>query len=93
MKILNSFFSLVCITAVFITSSNCSNQPTVIKTGQTDSTVVFTVKGNPRYLVLPIEEKAPALSLEIEGQSPIDLHLAQHLIDYYVPLELNGRKS
>ena len=93
MKILNSFFSLVCITAVFITSSNCSNQPTVIKTGQTDSTVVFTVKGNPRYLILPIEEKAPSLSLEIEGQSLIDLHLAQHLIDYYVPLELNGRKS
>ena len=57
-----------------------------------DSHAMLTMKGQSRYLLLPVEEKAEVAQIRVlkdnNIQQTLNVRLAVDKVDYYVPLEL-----
>lgn len=62
-----------------------------------DEQAVIKIQGQPKYLLLPVEERTGESKVYMEGEGqktlPIDVRLAKTKVDYYVPYELRGENN
>ncbi len=62
-----------------------------------DKQAVIKIQGQPKYLLLPVEERTGESKVYMEGEGqktlPVDVRLAKTKVDYYVPYELRGENN
>ena len=62
-----------------------------------DKQAVIKIQGQPKYLLLPVEERTGESKVYMEGEGqktlPVDVRLAKTKVDYYVPYELKGENN
>ena len=82
------FFAVFSILLLSNTIISCDNRIYEIKSTESDSHIITILKSG-KFLLLPIEEKAPATEVRVDGGSKYRIKLAQKNIDYYVPININ----